>query len=54
MKRNVQKSAQEWSSLVSGYESGNEAEDVYCSRHGVKVSTFRKWRYRVGGDKTYL
>ena len=54
MKRSAQRSAEEWSSLVASYQSGEEDEGVFCARHGMKVSTFRKWRYRMGGKQTYV
>lgn len=45
MKRSLRKSAVQWAELVAEFSSGTESERDFCTRHGLKLATLRKWRY---------
>ena len=45
MKRSPRKSAVQWSELVADFSNGTESERDFCTRHGLKLATLRKWRY---------
>lgn len=45
MNRAPRKSAAQWATLVSEYDEGSESERDFCIRQGIKLVTFRKWRY---------
>ena len=46
MKRSPRRSAAQWAELVAEFSSGTESERDFCSRHGLRSATLRKWRYR--------
>lgn len=51
MKRSVRKSAAQWAELVSEYQAGSESERDFCTRHDVKLASWRKWRYHYKSGK---
>jgi transposase-like protein len=38
----------EWRQLIGEYERSGESLAVYCRRLGVRDSTFKWWRWRLG------
>ena len=46
MTRSPRKSAAQWAELVTEFSRGTENERDFCTRHGLKLATLRKWRYR--------
>ena len=48
MSRNIRRSSEQWSKVIDAYQTGSESEQGFCQRHGLVLSTFRKWRYRFG------
>jgi transposase-like protein len=45
MNRTPRKTAAQWAELVSEYSNGSQSERDFCTRHGIKLVTLRKWRY---------
>ena len=50
MKRSPRRSAAQWAELVAQFSRGTENERDFCTRHGLKLATLRKWRYRSGAE----
>ena len=36
-----------WERHVSGYDSSGLSQKAYCERHGLTVSTFKNWIYKL-------
>jgi hypothetical protein len=47
MGRTTSKGAQFWTHHVEQYRHGELTLREYCERHGLKLSTFGRWRRRV-------
>lgn len=45
MKRSPRRSAAQWAELVAEFSRCKENERDFCTRHGLKLATLRKWRY---------
>lgn len=50
MKRSSRRSAAQWAELVAEFSRGTENERDFCTRHGLKLATLRKWRYRCEAE----
>ena len=51
MNRSPRKTATQWAELISEYDKGAESERDFCTRHGIKLVTLRKWRYHFKSPK---
>lgn len=43
----VRRSAEEWSVIISDWESSGDSVEHYCRVHGVSCTSFRKWRKKL-------
>ncbi len=50
MKRSPRRSAAQWAELVAEFSRSTENERDFCTRHGLKLATLRKWRYRCEAE----
>jgi transposase-like protein len=46
----ARRSASEWRALLRTYSRSNETRKQFCTRHGVALSTFDRWRQRLRQD----
>ncbi len=48
----IRRQSTEWAQLIAQYHASGEEEREFCQRHGLVVSTFRKWKYRYSPRST--
>ena len=48
----VRRSAQEWKSIVSRCERGEQSYREFCEREGLALSTLHWWRRKLRAAKT--
>ena len=48
----IRRQSSEWAQLIAQYHASGEQEHEFCQRHGLVVSTFRKWKYRYSPRST--
>jgi len=36
-----------WRRVIADQESGDETQGEFCARRGLKLETFRNWKYRL-------
>lgn len=40
-----------WRRVIADQESGDETQGEFCARRGLKLETFRNWKYRLAREE---
>ena len=51
MQRAKPRKADQWLEVYNEYQKGAETEQEFCERRGIKIRTFRKWKYRLAAQE---